>query len=119
MVMSLLEDIFQPTFALFFSPNYAKEKERLFDGKIKDKLNQLKAFVGERSNVLDYLTLADFKIAEASHYFEKLYDTEFEKYPFFIRIRNQVENLPEIQKYYTSEKAVKGPFMPTYAQLKF
>lgn len=45
MVISLLDDIFSPTFALFFSPNYQTESERLFNGKIKDKFDQLKAFV--------------------------------------------------------------------------
>lgn len=63
MVISLLEDIYNPTYALFFSPNYATESERLFDGKIKEKLDQLKAYVGEKNSVLGYLTLADFKIA--------------------------------------------------------
>ena len=46
MVNSLLDDIYQPTFALFFSPVYEKEKERLFNGKIKEKLDQLAKFVG-------------------------------------------------------------------------
>ena len=93
MVISLLEDIFQPTFSLFFSPNYAKEKERLFAGKIKDKLDQLSNFVGEKDTALDYLTLADFKIAEASYYFEKLYDGEYKDYPFLNRIRKTVNEL--------------------------
>jgi hypothetical protein len=47
MVNSLLEDIFNPTFALFFSPNHATESTRLFDGKIKEKLYQLENFIGE------------------------------------------------------------------------
>lgn len=38
MVLSVLEEIYNPTYALFFSPNHEKESERLFAGKIKDKL---------------------------------------------------------------------------------
>lgn len=46
MVLSLLDEIFNPTMALFFSPNYKTEQKRLFDGKIKDKLDQLQKFIG-------------------------------------------------------------------------
>lgn len=46
MVLSLLDEIFNPTMALFFSPNHKTEQKRLFDGKIKDKLDQLEKFVG-------------------------------------------------------------------------
>ena len=35
MLCSLVDDIYNPTYALFFSPNYANERNRLFDGKIK------------------------------------------------------------------------------------
>ncbi len=41
MILSLLDDVYNPTYALFFSPNYKTEQKRLFDGKIKDKLDQL------------------------------------------------------------------------------
>jgi hypothetical protein len=41
MLMSLLEDIYNPTYSLFFSPNYKTDKNKLFDGKIKDKMDQL------------------------------------------------------------------------------
>ena len=119
MVISLLEDIFQPTFNLFFSPNYAKERERLFNGKIKDKLDQLSKFIGEKDTALEYLTLADFKIAEASYYFEKLYDDEYKNYPFLNRVRKTINELEEVKKYYSTEKAIKGPFMPSYSQLQF
>ena len=68
MILSLLDDIYNPTYALFFSPNYAIEKNRLFDGKIKDKLDSLAKYVGEKDFCLGYLTLADFKLAEAVFY---------------------------------------------------
>ena len=50
--------------------------------------------------MLDYLTLADFKLAEASYYFEKMYVKEFKEFPFLKTIRSTVENLKEVQKYY-------------------
>lgn len=69
MVISLLDDIFNPTFSLFFSPNHANEKTRLFDGKIKGKLEELASFVGKKDTALGQLSLADFRLAEASYYF--------------------------------------------------
>ena len=119
MIISLLDDIYSPTYALFFSPRYAEESERLFNGKIKEKLDQLKAFIGEKQFTLGYLTLADFRIAEAAYYFEKLYEKQIGDYPFFGRIRQGIESLPEVKAYYEREGAVKGPFMPNYSQLKF
>ena len=63
------------------------------------------------------MTIADFKLAEASFYFEKLWDEQYPKYKAFTRIRENVLNLPEIKKYYESENAVKQPFCPDYAKL--
>lgn len=119
MVNSLLDDIYQPTFSLFFSPVYDKEKERLFNGKIKEKLEQLAKYVGEKDTAIGYLTLSDFKIAEASYYFEKLYDTQYKDYPFLNKIRNMINQLPEVKKYYEKESSVKEPFLASYSQLKF
>lgn len=119
MLMSVLEEIYSPTYALFFSPNHQTQGERLFNAKIKDKLDQLKKFYGEKKYALDYLTLADFKLAEASYYFEKLYSKQFHEYEFLSRVRNEIQNLPEVKKYYSNENAIKAPFMPSYAQLKF
>lgn len=105
--------------ALFFSPNYKTEQKRLFDGKIKDKLDQLQKFVGKKGHVLDYLTIADFRLCEASYYFQKLYEEQYVNYPFFGEIRKAVESLPEVKKYYEKPNAIKGPFLPSYTQLKF
>ena len=69
MILSLLDDLYNPTYALFFSPNYATEKNRLFDGKIKEKLDLLIKYIGEKDFILGYLTIADFKLAEATFYF--------------------------------------------------
>ena len=68
---------------------------------------------------MGYLTLADFKISEASYYFEKLYEDQYNEYKAISNIRKKVESLPEVEQYYKQETAVKGPFMPSYAQLKF
>ena len=46
MILSLLDDLYNPTYALFFSPNYGSESTRLFDGKIKEKLDLLVKFIG-------------------------------------------------------------------------
>jgi hypothetical protein len=69
MVLSLLEDIFNPTFSMFFSPNHQNDKGRLYDNKIKVKIEELVHYIGAKDFTIGYLTLADFKIAEASYYF--------------------------------------------------
>ena len=38
--------------------------------KISPKLNNLAKFIGERETVFEYLTLADFILAEYSHFIE-------------------------------------------------
>lgn len=73
MVLSLLEDIYNPTFSLFFSPNNQVEKVKLYDNKIKAKLDELVKYIGNKDFTIGYLTLVDFKIAEATYYFQKLY----------------------------------------------
>lgn len=100
MLVSLMDDIFNPTMALFFSPNYSTESNRLFDGKIKEKLDLISKYIGEKDTCLEYLTLADFKLAEASFYFEKLYHEQYPKYEAISRIRKTIMNLPEVKKYY-------------------
>lgn len=57
---------------------------------MKDKLEQLKKFYGEHKYALGYLTLIDFKVAEASFYFEKLYQKQYKDYEFFSRVRDAV-----------------------------
>lgn len=61
----------------------------------------------------------DFKLAEASYYFEKMYPTHYERYSFLTKIRNSIEKLPEVKKYYESANAIKGPFLQSYAKLQF
>lgn len=75
---------------MFYSPNYNTEKGRLYDNKVKTKLEELNHFIGEKEFALGYLTLVDFKIAEASYYFEKLYTDHADSFQKLIRIRKNV-----------------------------
>jgi len=118
MVLSLLDDIYTPTFSLFFSPNNQVEKVKLYDNKIKAKLEELVKYIGNNDFTIGYLTLIDFKIAEATYYFEKLYPEHVANFESLFRIRKNVESLPEIVSFY-EKGGLKGPFLPTYAQLKF
>lgn len=90
----MLEDIFNPTLNMFYSPNHNSQKNRLYDNKVKAKLEEFNKFVGEKDTVLGYLTFVDFKVAEASYYFEKLYTDHAENFKTMIRIRKNVESLP-------------------------
>ena len=67
---------------------------------------------------MGYLTLADFKIAEASYYFEKLYTDHVADFKKMIQIREKIESLPEISKFY-ADGGIKEPFLPQYAKLKY
>ena len=46
-------------------------------------------------------------------------EEQYPKYEALSRIRKSVHNLPEVKKYYESGNAVKEPFCPDYAKLKF
>lgn len=74
--------------------------------------------MGKQDFTIGYLTIVDFKIAEASYYFEKLYSEHIKNYEFLLRIRKNVEELPAVKKFYENG-GIQGPFLPTYAQLKF
>ena len=87
MVISLLEEIYSPTLSLFFSPNHENEKGRLYDNKIKTKLEELSKFIGGNDTTIGYLTLADFKIAEASYYFEKLFHESKKNFEALVKVR--------------------------------
>lgn len=81
-------------------------------------MEELSHFIGNKDYALGYLTLADFKLAEASYYFEKMYPDHAKNFEALIRIRKNVESLPAVKDYY-QKGGVSGPFLPTYAQLKF
>lgn len=118
MVLFVLEDIAGPTVNMFYSPNYETERVRLFDSKVKGKMEELNKFIGEKEYLLGYLTLADFKIAEASYYLEKMYPDHKEVFGKLVEIRKRVEALPEIAEWYKGG-GITGPFLPQYAKLSF
>lgn len=91
MILSLLDDIFNPTFSMFFSPNHNADKVRLYDNKLKVKIEELAHYIGNKDSAIGYLTLADFKIAEASYYFEKLYPDHVKVLEPLIHIRRCLE----------------------------
>jgi hypothetical protein len=63
------------------------------------------------------LTLADFVVAEDSHYIQRLFPEEYAAFPFLQRIREEFERLPEIIQYYSQPSSFKGRFFPEYAAL--
>ncbi len=76
-------------------------------------------YIGDRSFAVGYLTIADFYLSEMSYYVENIAPELYPKLPFLNTIRVSVESLPEIKAYYASETAIKGPFFPPYAAIKF
>ena len=90
MVLFMLEEVASPTTNMFFSPNYETEKVRLYDSKVKVKIEELNAFIGDKDFLLGYLTLADFRLAEASYYFEKLYSEHVDEFKKLIKIRERI-----------------------------
>ena len=96
---------------LFFDPEYESKVKQTWE-LVKPKLDFFQKFVGEKEWTLGYLTLADFIIAENSYYLEKVYPEEYKSYPALQRIRDNIENLPEIKEYYAKPNAIKGPFLP-------
>lgn len=101
---------------LFFDKDHATAKGPLFE-KHKDKLEQLASFVGDKSFVLGYLTLADFIVSEGSVYIETIYPEESKAFPFLKRVRENFNQVPKIAEYNKSDKAFKGPYMPPTAIL--
>lgn len=87
--------------------------------KGEPKLAEMAKLYGEKDFALGYLTLADFVIAEFSYYVEHVTPENFAKFEFLKRVRNAVESLPEIKKYYESANAMKGPFLPPIAAIQF
>lgn len=58
------------------------------------------------------MTLADFFIAEFSYYVEKLFPQEYTKFKSLQNVRNTIENLEEVQKYYAQPNAIQAVFLP-------
>ena len=87
MIMSMLDDIHNPTFSLFFSPNYEQAKGGLYDNKLKPKIKDLIKFIDGKKFSFNYPTIVDFKIAEAVNYLEKLYPEHKEDYQALLVIK--------------------------------
>lgn len=115
-ILGVIDDVSTPTVQLCFNEKFDAEKEKIFTDKIKTKLDQVYKILGDQDWLLGYLTLADFKVVEASHYLEGIWPEHFKEYPKLSALRKRFEELPEIKAYYASEGAVKGPFLPPTAK---
>ncbi len=100
--------------ALYFHKDHETARAGVLE-KYRAKLEQLNKFVGEKQFVLGYLTLADFVVAEESHYIERLYPNDYASFPFLGRVRREFEGLEKIRKYYEGGSSFKGRFFPEYA----
>ena len=97
---------------------WKEEKGKIFEG-VRKKLQQVKEFIGEKDFALGHLSYLDFLIQQFSYYVEKIFPEEYEKFPFFDRIRKNFNELPKIKAYYEREDAIKGPFIAGEANLMF
>ena len=98
-----------------------KEMEKNLPGvveKVTPKFEYLEKFYGEKEFALGYLTIADFKIVEFSHWIEKVAPEIYKKFGFLKRVGDAFHSLPEIKKYYEKERAVKGPFVIASANIQ-
>ena len=114
--MGVIDDISTPTVQLAFNEHFDNEKEKVFTDKVKGKIDQIYKQLGDKEWTIGYLTLVDFKIAEASHYLQGIWPEHFKEYPKVAALRERFEALPQIQAYYASEGAIKGPFLPPSAK---
>lgn len=69
----------------------------------KPKLLKLNEFYGQNTYALGYPTLPDFEFAEFSYYLEKLDPELYKELPFLARLRESINNIPEIKKYYETK----------------
>ncbi len=117
-VIGVYSDVRTALAPLIFDPEWQNKVSAVVD-KVKPKLEEFAKFIGDKSFALGYLTLADFYLAEFSHYVQKVTPDLYAQYPYLGNIRKAVDELPEIKAYYETETAVKGPFFPPYAAIKF
>lgn len=115
-ILGVINDIATTTFQLACNEKFEEEKEKVFADKVKAKIDLVYKQLGDKEWVLGYLTLADFKIAEASNYLEGIWPHHFKEYPKVGALSARFNELPQIKAYYASEGAVKGPFLPPTAK---
>lgn len=48
-----------------------------------------------------------------------MYGDLCKNYAVLFKIRKVVEGIPEVKEYYKKNDAIKSPYLPEYAQLKF
>lgn len=111
MLQGVLGDIEKAIAPLFWDKEWEGKLPAALE-KVIPKLNYWSDFIGEKNFSMGNLTIVDFALAEFSYYIEKISPETFAKFPFLKRVRESFEALPEIQKYYEQETAMKGPFIP-------
>lgn len=110
-IIGVFTDIFKEIRVLFGDAAWKDNKAPILE-KIRPKLDFIKAFVGEKSFALGYLTLVDFVLSERSYFLEEIFPEVRNDYRFLWRIRHNFEQLPGIQAYYQRPDAVAEPFVP-------
>lgn len=115
-ILGVIHDVQTPTQQLTFSEKFEEDKEKVYTDKVKDKVVLLNKFLGDKDWFLGYLTIADFRAAEAVNYLEGIWPVHFKEFPKLAALRDRFNNLNEIKAYYASEGAIKGPFLPPTAK---
>jgi glutathione S-transferase len=115
-INGVLGDIQSELRPIFTGEKSAEEMSKLFTDKAKTKLDLLYKFLGDKDWFLGYLTLSDFKLAEAVNYLELAWPDHIKEYPKFIALRTRFNDLPQIKAYYASEGAIKEPLIPQLAK---
>jgi len=118
MLCSVIEDIFNTSFTLFFSPMYETEGKRIYDAKVKAKLTLLSEYIKDQDFFMGYLTLADFKLAEAAMFFEKIYSTQYGDWKMLERSKKVISSLPAVKSYLEKKDVNERMMVPPYAKLK-
>lgn len=93
------DDLFAPLIGMFFNKKVHDIKVGHYY-KIQSNLERFDKFINGKEYILGYPTIADFFLAEYSHYIEKLYPLEFNKYKNIKLVRNNIEGLAEVKRYY-------------------
>lgn len=115
-ILGVLSDIFTPTVQLCMNEKFNEEKEKVFAEKVKSKADHIHKFINGKEWALGYLTVVDFKLAEAMEYLQGIWPEHAKEYPDLLNIKEKFNALPEIKAYYQRPDAVKGPFLPPTAK---
>jgi len=116
--LSIFTEISGAVKGLFFNKDHETAKGPLLE-KYSPKLDQLNAFIGEKEFIFTYLTLADFVVAEDSHYIQAVYPEAYKRWGNIQRIREHFNKVPQIAAYYEQQRAkgIKLNFYPPTAYL--